>query len=645
MDKILRPIAGRKSAAHRFTQGQTPGQGTIRVLLSHPVHIARYLDAALCRGLAQYSRIGQGCAMPVFFQQKGRGPLVARHILTRGQGLHAFVPQIPLNFQPVGRKTDVDGILHFSVMVDVVHLGRRRQQVQVEVGVAAQERVIGPGDLRETRCQRKLTLGPLDALADAPAAEIRMHARHMGPEADAFPFPAHKGECEGDQAIFMVTANDQATVVDEGNHQSRRSRIERRQLPDSQLQLNQRLEISHLLQQTELHFFSRRHRSSPFCFAYDCTLFHAIVWKSPFALQTDCGAGKEYRIRYLATHPRLITLLSVLLSVGILWLALRGIELERLWQVIRDADWRWVLISVLLNLCALTVRGLRWRSLLDGKITTWRAIHAMNITNMLNQLPLRAGEVARSFLARQDGVRLLTAATLVALERLLDLLLIILVLSWALSRLPTHHYYMQDTATLIGGAVLLFFVFAWWITRQPNKTNEVQPSWLQIRRLSRIPMMRSLMRFFFRILTPIFEGLQAIQNRRLVLITSGWTLLGWFFSFATFAALMPALHLQEENIILVCALTLTLSSLGVAAPLTVASVGPYEAMVVLGGTLAGLNEEAALVFALLAHGTSLALYAVLGSIGAAVLGISIRDVLHSAHTNEAIHRDTPIRES
>ena len=323
------------------------------------------------------------------------------------------------------------------------------------------------------------------------------------------------------------------------------------------------------------------------------------------------------------------------MSLGILWFALRGIHLESLWEVIRNADWRWVLLSVILNMCALAVRGLRWHSLLDGKISLWRAYHAMNITNMLNQLPLRAGEVARSFLARQDGVRLLTAATLVALERLLDLLLIILVLSWALSRLPTHHYYMQESATLIGGAVLLFFVFAWWFTRESTRANLAQTHWSRLRKISKIPILRCLMPFVNRITIPVFEGLKSIQNRRLVLITSGWTILGWLFSFATFAALMPALRLEGENIILVCALTLTLSSLGVAAPVTVASVGPYEAMVVLGGTLAGLSEEAALVLAVLAHGTSLALYAVLGSIGAAALGVSIRELLTSVKASES----------
>lgn len=347
------------------------------------------------------------------------------------------------------------------------------------------------------------------------------------------------------------------------------------------------------------------------------------------------GTKEDNRIRYLATHPRLFTLISIILSLGILWLALRGIQLERLWEVIYGADWRWVAVSVVMNCCALAVRGIRWYSLLNGKISLWRAFHAMNLTNMLNQLPLRAGELARSFLARQDGIRLLTAATLVALERLLDLLLIVAVLLWALSRLPTRNYIMQQSAALIGGAVLLFFVSAWWFTRQAKQTNISQQQWRRLRRLVRVPILRILIPLVLRILSPIFEGLHSIQNRRLVLITSGWTIVGWLFSFATFAALMPALRLEGVDIVLVCAFTLTLSSLGVAAPVTVASIGPYEAMVIVGGTLAGLSEEAALVLAFLAHGTTLALYAILGSIGAAALGVSIREMVTSATEAEA----------
>lgn len=349
--------------------------------------------------------------------------------------------------------------------------------------------------------------------------------------------------------------------------------------------------------------------------------------------------NKECDIRYLAAYPRLFTLVSVILSLGILWLALRGVQLEQLWEVIRGADWRWVALSVAMNACALAVRGLRWHSLLDGKISFWRAYHSMNITNMLNQLPLRAGEVARSFLARQDGVHLLTAATLVALERLLDLLLIIAVLLWALSRLPTRNVLMQQSATLIGAGVLLFFMLAWWLTRHPPQARATPLQWRRLRQLARVPLLRILTPLVLRIFTPIFEGLHSIQNRRLVLITSGWTIIGWLFSFATFAALMPALRLEGIDIILVCALTLTLASLGVAAPVTVASVGPYEALVVLGGTLAGLSEEAALVLAFLAHGTSLALYAVLGSVGAAALGVSIREIIASAAKAEVARAD------
>ncbi len=352
-------------------------------------------------------------------------------------------------------------------------------------------------------------------------------------------------------------------------------------------------------------------------------------------IATEHGdANEECDIRYLAAHPRFFTLISVILSLSILWLALRGVQLERLWEVIRGADWRWVALSVTMNACALAVRGLRWHSLLDGKISLWRAYHSMNITNMLNQLPLRAGEVARSFLAQQDGVRLLTAATLVAFERLLDLLLIIAVLLWALSRLPTRNVLMQQSAALIGAGVLLFFALAWWMTRRPPQATATSQQWRRLRQLARVPVLRILAPIVLRIFTPIFEGLHSIHNTRLVLITSGWTILGWLFSFATFAALLPALRLEGVDIILVCALTLTLASVGVAAPVTVASVGPYEALVVLGGTLAGLSEEAALVLAFLAHGTSLALYAVLGGVGAAVLGVSIREMITSATKNE-----------
>ena len=322
------------------------------------------------------------------------------------------------------------------------------------------------------------------------------------------------------------------------------------------------------------------------------------------------------------------------LSLAILALALSGMELDQLWQTLRDADWRWVAVSALFHLGSMVARSLRWRGLLGGRISIWRAYHSINITNLLNQLPLRAGEVARSLLARQDGVRLLTAATLVALERLLDLLLILALLLWALGRLPGGDETLQRSATLVGIGVLLFFALAWWLTRRMPE-DRLPPALKKSRlHFERFRFTRALLPILMRVLTPVFNGLQSLQDTRLMLITSGWTVIAWLLSLATFAALIPALRLQDVDIVLACILTLTLASLGVAAPLLIASIGVYEGAVRFGGKLAGLSEVDALALAVLAHGSTLVLYALMGSIGAAALGISLREIISSSASKD-----------
>ncbi len=339
-------------------------------------------------------------------------------------------------------------------------------------------------------------------------------------------------------------------------------------------------------------------------------------------------AQEKNDIQHLAARPRLLTLISVSLSLAIIFLALRELNLNRLLAVLLAADWRWVAIAILMNCGALLMRGLRWYFLLGRKISPWRACHTMNVTVLLNQIPLRAGDVARSFLAQQDGVRLLTAATLISLERLLDLLFIIAALLWALGRLPNPDDTLSTTATLIGAAVLLLFVLIWLITSRPGFA-------LVARQRHRWFFRRS---FWRQVIVPILMGLRSIQDFRLVLVTAGWTVIAWCFSFATFAAIAPALSLDSVDVILLATLAGTLTSLGIAAPLTVASIGPYEALVLLAGSLIGLNEEAALALALLSHGISLGLYTLFGIIGTAILGVSFRDLLQS---RTEITRDSP----
>ena len=128
---------------------------------------------------------------------------------------------------------------------------------------------------------------------------------------------------------------------------------------------------------------------------------------------------------------------SLIVSGVFLWLALRGVPFTEVIDGIRQANLFWVIVSMLCILGAQGSRAIRWRGLLDNRVPLLRAFHILNLTMLLNQLPLRAGEVARSLLATRSGVPVVTAATSIVVERLIDVVVVVVMLAVALARLPS----------------------------------------------------------------------------------------------------------------------------------------------------------------------------------------------------------------
>lgn len=52
-----------------------------------------------------------------------------------------------------------------------------------------------------------------------------------------------------------------------------------------------------------------------------------------------------------------------LIGVGVLYLAFRGQDLEKIWQEIKTANYFWVFISAVAVLIAHVLRALRWQML------------------------------------------------------------------------------------------------------------------------------------------------------------------------------------------------------------------------------------------------------------------------------------------
>ena len=315
----------------------------------------------------------------------------------------------------------------------------------------------------------------------------------------------------------------------------------------------------------------------------------------------------------------LFLIASVIVSVLFLWLALRDVPLEEIVTSIRQANPGWVLVSLVLAAAGLWTRGIRWRGLLNNRIGYVESFNMFCIAMLLNQLPLRAGEVARSALATRSGVPFFTAATSVIVERLLDTLLVVIVLSAALTQLPDVPPTITQAATLFGVAgvvaVGLLLVFA----RRPELARNLLTFFERILPLLKRLPLRSL-------LENILDGIQPLAHWRTAAHAIVWTLISWAFSFATFYALALSMGVVE-NALLMSLLSVTMASFAIALPVSVAAIGPFEGAVKLSGQAVGLNATLALSMGFLFHGISVLSYAIWGTISLLMMGVSLSDVL------------------
>ena len=110
-----------------------------------------------------------------------------------------------------------------------------------------------------------------------------------------------------------------------------------------------------------------------------------------------------------------------------------------MWSALRSADYGWVLVSMGIIVVGLFARGARWRALLGGALPFWRAFSITNVSYLVNSvLPLRIGELARAYLATQarPPVPVMKSIGTIVVERLIDVLAVLIILALALSAGP-----------------------------------------------------------------------------------------------------------------------------------------------------------------------------------------------------------------
>lgn len=125
------------------------------------------------------------------------------------------------------------------------------------------------------------------------------------------------------------------------------------------------------------------------------------------------------------------TVLPLLLGIYLIWVFFSGMSAEAkelFYKAIYEANYLWIVLSLILGFVAYLSRAYRWKYVLEPlgyKTSFWNRYHAVMIGYLINLTVPRAGEASRSgMLYRSDGVPFSTSFGTIIAERAVDLVML-----------------------------------------------------------------------------------------------------------------------------------------------------------------------------------------------------------------------------
>ena len=127
------------------------------------------------------------------------------------------------------------------------------------------------------------------------------------------------------------------------------------------------------------------------------------------------------------------TAIVTCVSLGLLWWFLRHANLAEVWDHVRGANATFLLIAMVLLASTYWARAVRWQHMLTPiGPTRFRSTFRATVIGFaaLAVLPARAGDVLRPYLlARQEGLSVTATIATIVIERVLDLVAVLLLLA------------------------------------------------------------------------------------------------------------------------------------------------------------------------------------------------------------------------
>jgi uncharacterized protein (TIRG00374 family) len=317
------------------------------------------------------------------------------------------------------------------------------------------------------------------------------------------------------------------------------------------------------------------------------------------------------------------------LAALLLWLFLRELDFRAVFEELRRADYRWVLLAIVLTLLVTVHRAWRWHYLLLPIKSV--PLAPLTSTTFMGWaftalLPGRLGEVARPVLLgrRQDISKTAAFATIV-LERLFDLLSVLLILVTYMLFFPLPSALDGEGETIIAGmrasglaalaglvVAVLFLTGAQLMPRRTDAFLVRGFGWLPGALGDRLlPFARSFL-----------SGFAGIRNPRLTLAIALHSLLIWLNILVTYYVLLFAFDIELPYYAVMPLIVLVVIGVMVPTPAAVGSFH-YAAQVAL-ATLWGVSRDQAASYAIVCHAVVFVPITLVGIVLLSREGLSLR---------------------
>lgn len=272
----------------------------------------------------------------------------------------------------------------------------------------------------------------------------------------------------------------------------------------------------------------------------------------------------------------------------------------------------------------LLLRAVRWRFMLDNAPPYGQVFHIQNIGYMLTQLlPFRLGDVARAILiGNVPPVTIAQGISTMVVERLLDMLFIVVLLPFTLSGITTLPDWMRSFALFSGFAAIGGIIVLVIAANQRERATRLADGMLA--RLAPFLNRAAWVRRFDELLI----GLKSLTSLRDGLILTALSILIWVPILVAYFFTLRAVGLQPTWVMagfVVCA-----AAFSVAVPSTPGQAGPYHFAVITALQLYGQPAAQSAAFAFLYHILNIVMMLIFGVIGILSTGITFRSVWASA---------------